>query len=153
VSSGWIVTLSHSIPIFGSSVIVTLPATDQPLSVVPVDLTVTEYVSAAWWPGSTFTAGWLTRFSIDHWCVRTSFGWAVMVTVHAEAAGATTSVAATTEIPSRNERTTLFGRRKTFESPFLTCHRGRPGARPCRFRTRRRLTRPASRELGNSPIV
>jgi hypothetical protein len=41
-SSGWIVTRSHAIPMLGSSLIFTVPATAHSLSVDPAGVTVTE---------------------------------------------------------------------------------------------------------------
>jgi hypothetical protein len=58
------------------------------------------------------TEDWLTLFSIFQSYVRLKDGFAFIVTVHADAAGATTSVATAATAASRSSRRPLFLRSK-----------------------------------------
>jgi len=94
------------------AVMLTLPETAQSLSVKPVFVTVTEYVTSLDSPCSSVTEDWLTLFSMSHWYVRLNDGFAFIDTVHADAAGATTSVPTSTTAASKSNRRPLFLRSK-----------------------------------------
>ncbi len=99
----------------GSDVMSTVPSTRQSLSVNPVDVTVTEYVTVAVSPTPRVTVGWLTLFSMSQWYVRLKLGLAVIVTVQADAVGTATSPSATVASTS-SLRTPLLSRKFSLPS-------------------------------------